>query len=240
MSKLAAVVALVSFLCLAGTGFAQAPSSKFSQPPSLTDSWQSQWDYNGNAPATARADDWVCADGLAINKLRWWGAEMFTSVNTPLTIDGFAIKIFDDLDSHPGNVLMEDFFTLGDITITDTGSTNQFGDTIYSYEVEFDQLFDQVQGEKYWLSIIAVTPDASSLQEWRWQEAIEGLNDSSALGDIIGNGPQDNPDINDLSWVYQDHDLAFELEVVPEPGTMALMSSGIAGLFLMIRRRKKN
>ncbi len=232
---------LVLLFCLIASGcvFGQFQTyKKWSQLPDYESyGHQSQWDYTDWSPPIIRADDWLCENGLAINKIRWWGSNM---ADREGTIEGFNIKIFTDSTSGPAEpdvLLYDEFFEISDVTQTLSG-TDVFGDKVFEYEVDLhSRLFEQERDDIYWLSIVAVTPNAAP-PTWGWQEApTENLN-NSVVGTLLASSDPQFPSVNTDSWAPEQHDLSFELEVVPEPGTMVLLLSGLSGLVYFVRRRK--
>jgi hypothetical protein len=211
---------------------------------------QSQYDITDNEPDVIKADDWICLDGWAITDIHWWGSFY---ANQAFEFDQFLINIYENdpgelfgpQDDLPGVRVWggaENPFPVSSLTITFAG-VDSAGENVYRYDLQLEEAdwFYQVLGTKYWLSIIADTPEANNLI-WGWhsgfQPQLDGLttavNGKVLYPDATGLG---NPD--QWAWITEHPDqMAFVLTSIPEPGTIALFGLGVAGL-LALRRRKR-
>jgi hypothetical protein len=123
------------------------------------------------------ADDWIC-DGGWVTDFHWWGnyeLDVFSQEIRGMGIDHFHLSIHQN-DPAAG-CLPQDPEIWGvdvpfaSLTEHNTGLTNLEGSPIYLYEYILEEPFPQIQGEHYWLDIIAVCVDPANPAHWRWQES---------------------------------------------------------------------
>jgi len=237
----------MSVLLLQSVAFASDDLMKWSQLPDLQKGARlSQWDPIDFGPQTARASDWICENGLPINTISWWGSKL---LNNDFELQGFDVKVFENVFAEgynrPGTELYDKFIPIDQLTLSSEG-LNAVGSETFKYTAELQDPFEQVKGQTYWLSVIAITPnaDAGLLQEWRWQEALENINNSTRVGLLIDSMTSTNPDIVDCHLGQEnERDLAFELITegdIPEPTSIAMLSGGAVCLIYLVRLRKKD
>jgi hypothetical protein len=251
-------VVLVVGSCIA------AHAGSVSQPPKTGLSYDFASEINGGW-AVVMADDWVCPDGAPIYGIRWWGSywtppapKAFTVYSDALNgaaaggIDSFTIVVlpnvpaggsmpFDHPDVNTSNALAGWQVGLAQANespaFTVTKSTNPtVTEDVYSYYVDLTQVmgmpggpFPQQQGTKYWLAIVANLDEPN--KQWGWHEA-DGHWGGYALQAVLAN--------TDVAWYVPcgGHDIAFEL-VIPEPGSLCALASGLTGLVGFVRRRRR-
>ncbi len=141
-----------------------------------TSKWQQQPDtglpglhcHDWDTDYITLADDWMC-EGGEVTDIHWWG-------NYEGEIRGDGIMVFhlsihvDDGGCLPGPEVWFADVPFDAITETDSGLVNSEGNIIYKYEYFLDTPFPQVQGERYWLDIMAISANHASPPLWRWQE----------------------------------------------------------------------
>jgi hypothetical protein len=224
---------------------------------------QSQWNplnqdpddgtYN---PDVIKADDWIC-NGLPIADIHWWGS-YGNNERTPVT--GFHILIYDNNpggagidDDLPGTVQQHWFVDFAnaneayydDDQIPTTQNPPDDFEHVYFYSWYLPELFPQVQGTKYWLSIVAETPQVEgSVPMWGWHTGFQpaGLATTSAVtGKVMAYS--DRGEGNPAEWEPMTdphyYDLAFALTTVPEPATCAVIGLGALGLAALRRRKQR-
>jgi hypothetical protein len=108
----------------------------------------------------------------------------------------------------------------------------------YNFLVEREHAFEQVEGEIYWLEVIAMDVVGG---QWGWKTAdpqkqpqfmddAAFLNESGQWVELVY--PAGHP------YAGESIDLAFV--ITPEPGTIAMLLAGAAvGLFVAVRRWRK-
>jgi len=253
--KLAIIVSMAALFVLTLSFSAPAQDNnnnneiiKWIQPPDMRTGFdqQSQWDFTDGEPDVIKADDWICPDGLLVTDIHWWGSYFADEQFEP---DAFYVNIYanddrdligDPSDDMPGTWLWGVLADFPGTSETFYG-IDSVGEAVYEYSVYLPEgwEFDQDQGVKYWLSIVASTPDHGSVPIWGWHTGFEpvglyGLS-SAVTGKVLmgDDWARGNPD----EWAHEDYNFAFALTTVPEPGTIVLIGGGILAL-LGLRRRK--
>lgn len=168
------------------------------------------------------ADDFQLQPGAStVSGIRWWGGYS----NMPTGIDSFTIRIFaDDAGVPAAGPLAE--FDVGQASRVSTG-LDAYGLDVYAYEANFGPV-DLMANVTYWLSIVHDT-SAGDIEIWYW--SLDHAGSSQYLP--IPDGP---------GWTEHDARLGFQLTndaaAVPEPGTLALLGLGLAGIGFQRRRRR--
>lgn len=225
---------------------------KWIQAPDMEEGFdlESQWDPTDSEPDVIKADDWMCPDGRPVTDIHWWGSYL---CDDPYQPEGFAILIYadyydDEKSFYRPGALLEDYYApFGDVNETLFGVDLE-GETVYEYSLYLpeDDWFYQQQHNYYWISIVAVTPDIGDPPIWGWHTGIEpedpfgDLDLSWAVtGKVDQTGGMPNiPEGNPAEWEWMNYNMAFAFTTIPEPGTLALLGTAVAGL-LAIRRRSK-
>ncbi len=151
---------------------------KWQQPynPTLPGLHDHDYMSGQNTIGIALADDWLCNGGV-VTDLHWWGNY---ETNGTTEIRGSGINHFH-LAIHANTAgatclpaeppLWSADITLAEAMETTTGVLNNEAAMIYEYSWYLTLPFEQVQGNRYWLEIQAVSNSATSPPLWRWQEA---------------------------------------------------------------------
>jgi len=196
-------------------------------------------------PGQVIADDWRCLDGLPVTDVHWWGSYIEGEPGLPMM---FEISIHEDIPdngccpSHPGALLHSEIGFVGtDVQEAFFAAADEHD--IYQYNYDLLVPFEQVQGEIYWLNIIAIVPSSSDVL-WGWHTAIRpapenGIDAAVRIDDYClttGEYTQWGPMYDDLTC--SGVQMAFELTTIPEPGSVALVGTALLGAIGIKRRRK--
>lgn len=246
---LLAAGALLAVLFVSGAAIGADVQVKWSQAPDMYKGLQFSSELK--LPSIV-ADDWLCLDGLPVGDFTWWGGYYVPRVK-PIPpggypnsdslpngaqggIESFVIKIWSDIPADPSDPFS--FSQPGDILATYVisnfsevlyGATT-VGRLVYQYHVELPEPFVQRQGQIYWLSIEANLFDDQ--KQWGWHESWQH-NLDAAVQDYKGSGWAT---INNNLY---DSDMSFEVSVVPEPGSLAALVFGAAGMATGLLRNRK-
>jgi hypothetical protein len=174
--------------------------------------------------AQSGAQGFSLEDSYSTSSIRWWGSMNGFNDQGLTNIDCFQIIVWNtDFRSHVTNQKID----LSQITVTDTGEYNFFGQPVYEFYVPFTF---QVAAGSYFMNIGAQLNDATGDQfVWSQGQAVDQFwftdeNGSNKWGtwrplpNFIGNTAGG----------------AFQLNA-PTPGAIALL--GMAGLVSKRRRR---
>ena len=180
----------------------------------------------GTDPANQQADDFTLQPGnTTIKDVHWWG--IYSSANTPAT-DNFTIRIFDDETGNPSTSFQTIY--AGDPGRVDTGIdfTFSFGKfDVYEYWVKVPAI-TLAPDTTFWLSVVNDTSDDTD-DDWAWVTSA-----------VVGNTHYRTSDANPWSLITgpfgDGTELAFHL-TVPEPGTLALLGLGLAGIGFSRKRK---
>jgi len=172
----------------------------------------------------------------------------------------FMIYIFSNMSMYdpnnglgmdrPGTLLQEYDFTAEECNQTYYGTvvkswnpdnTPMIYEDIYEYYVtlgsDLNPMFNQVEGEKYWLAILADDAnDPNNVRQWGWHEG-DGRWGTYGLQLV---GMVDGPETGSWWMPCGGHDMAFELTTVPEPGSLCALAAGLVGLAGFIGKTRKS
>jgi hypothetical protein len=153
---------------------------KWEQPPDPQLSGLHSHDYgdpSGYYGWVKCADDFLCQGG-DITDLHWWGN--YENNDPKGGIAFFHLSLHRcGLQPLPWHLPMEPEVWGWDVPFnmcnqTDTGMVNNMGEVIYSYKVDLPDPYPQIEGEWYWLDVMAKSNDPVDAAIWRWQEARRG------------------------------------------------------------------
>lgn len=114
------------------------------------------------------ADDWLCMGGQ-VTDIHWWGNYEDEDLGDGLA--SFNLTIYSSVGAGmPGAVLASWNVPFASTNETDTGFTNNAGETVYEYSVRPDPPFNQVVNTYYWLEVQGVPNAGPHPPQWRWQE----------------------------------------------------------------------
>lgn len=208
---------LAIFCAAALCGGTATASVVFDQPAGVgsnTARISSTLDNFGGSPGYRVADNFSLAGGAIITDVHWWG----TSPSSPIN-PNFTFTFYSNDNGSPGAVILS---TTGTLT-TATVSPGSGFDPLQFYSSDLADPFTASAGSTYWLSIFDSTAD----ERWLWASA-------TSTGD--GSYQRQN---DSTSWAFPTVDMSFQLtSSVPEPGTLALLGFGLAGLAVSRRRKQ--
>jgi hypothetical protein len=194
---------------------------KWEQMPEYADGFdlQSQLDSTDCEPAHIIADDWICPDGRPIIDIAWWGSYRNNEKFQP---DGFHLVIYNsDPWDQPCEAIRHMLVGFSEVNETDTGKTDAMGQKVYKYtfHIPSGQWVTQELGIKYWLCIVADTPNIGLTPIWGWHTGrhwpVSGFIDAMANEDGVC---ADFPDVDPQSWISTACNMAFSLTMLPGPG----------------------
>jgi hypothetical protein len=183
-----------------------------------------------------------------VTDFHWWGSYPAGGQGG---VRAFGIFIFADvpeaaLPSHPDPANQP--WGAGPLFVgTDVSEVfyAEADNDIYQYNYVISDPADwfyQEQGKVYWLVIMAAVTDDNT--QWGWHTAAPpfpegGLDTTVILRNFDFGG--DNATYTDWAAIYRGSErvqMAFELSTIPEPGTVALLGSGVLILVGLLRRRR--
>jgi len=150
------------------------------------------------------------------------GANPFSLTQIGLTLENvgvptgsFTIELLADNNINPGNPI----YTIA--TVQDSSLTNSLG--TYLFDLPQAQLLDP--NTRYWIGLSSTD---NSVANWSWTVDTSGIGVS---GEYFAN----------VNGVFTNNNGAYQMQitgdVVPEPGTLLTMGTGVVGLLGVLRRK---
>ncbi len=186
------------------------------QYPDFHDDSPSQNDPYTLGPFVTAYDNFFTNGSGVVNHVTWWGSYSNPSSQAPIL--GFTIDFFSSSGNAPGSLLS---------SLSIAGNANEtfvqyddLGDPTYQYDAALT--LSLAAGTEYWMSIV---PDLAYPPQWGWETSSQGDGQSYHC--------------TPASCGYVQSDLAFSFpqQATPEPGSLALLGSGVLGLSGLLRRR---
>ena len=163
-------------------------------------------------------DNFVLGAAAAINNVEWTGEYFNPPFQGPIT--AWTVSFYADARGQPGTLLMQDKMAG---TANEAFVGNFAGFPAYKYSFNLNMAFNAAAGTQYWLSVV---PDLADPPQWGWSTGLGG--DGVSVQDFFGNR------------YTLTNDMAFTLNGVPEPNSIALAGFGFAlcGAVTYFRRRR--
>lgn len=177
------------------------------------------------------ADDFIGARGGAVSRVEWWGgAATSNSWELVFQTNNALLNVPNRDDDFTGALAKY----LGVIAVGVADDVRNPTLLHYTADIQNGLLIEA--GKPYWLTVANYQPD------WSWAQALGGASvgaeqfnaqRSVAAAGILcmDGGPHCGP------WEAVHTDLAFRINVVPEPGTVALLAAGLLGVAIASCRR---
>ena len=222
------------------TAAATPEDLKWSQLPNCIDGFNVESYFAPSAMPPAWyivADDWMCTDPHAVTRVRWWGSFKNWMFDVPapppppppplpslFSISWHTYTKPEGEFSQPGELIYEE-----DVDVYDWGwwcSHTTWDDPYhweheYYFECDLKAPFPQVEGEYYFINIVAAYPEEPPTYYWGWKNSEDHWNDDAVQQDglvpdiwVELRWPPDHPRLGGQSM-----DMAFELfcGITPTP-----------------------
>jgi hypothetical protein len=205
-------------------------------------STRSSQDQTGGGIDFQTWDNFVLTSDMLIDGVDWQGSYFNIRVNDanfnpPANSTGFVVQFYSDSLGTPGSLLASQTFTPAAANETFVGqqpfaAIPGLGLGIYNYSAALSTAFLATSGTPYWLSVYALSPLSSATEaQWGWNGGTGGDGSSpQAIAGVIG-----APTPPDRTFAL--HGTAAP---IPEPATMLLFGSGLAGIAARARARRRN
>jgi hypothetical protein len=224
---------------LAHAGAASADPILFTQQPQTpVQSTRASQHQPTSGLAFQTFDNFVLGQDATITGISWQGSYFNTLIADPTFAPpanafGFTIALYSDTGGTPGTLL--DSVTLspssaGETFVGQQAFSPTLGLSIYNYSASLGAGWLATAGTTYWLSVYALSPDASASQaQWGWNGGTGG--NGTSVQSVFGTPSTVNFD--------RTFTIAGQPTPVPEPSTLLLLGMGGSALAARVRRLRK-
>ena len=191
----------------------------YTQNPNFQGLYASQNDVGGFGNFATSYDNFTLGATTAINQVQWVGGYFNPQSLGP--ISQWTVSFYADNSGQPGGLLAA-FVIAGNGGETFL-QNDVLGDPNYLYTGAVN--FSAAAGTQYWLSVV---PDLTVPPQWGWGQSSQG--DGISYQDYFGTRSSNPTDLAFALFMQQ-------TTTTPEPGSLMLLGTGVAGIAGMLRRK---
>jgi hypothetical protein len=223
---------------LAHAGAASADPILYAQPPhSPVQSTRASQHQPTPGLVFQTFDSFVLGQDALITGINWQGSYFNSLISDPSFAPaanalGFTVALYMDNAGVPGTLVGSETFSpsnAGETFVGQQAFTPTLGLSIYNYSASLGSGFLATAGMTYWLSVYALSPDASPTEaQWGWNGGTGG--NGTSVQSLFG-----VPTVVNLDRTFS---IEGQPTPVPEPSTLLLLGMGGGALVARARRHR--